>query len=178
MTATMMADGRKRTLPVTLIHRTAAPAGWLLARVLTVVISPPPPKWHLKCEAMAVLVAQSPQAGPRTWALNPEPGFFLHWGHRPLSQVLRTQILASLSWQNMWKVTLNIAVVHNLTCPQNVLFMLCHVQRLLFVFLFFSCICSAYLKPWFPTDCLPFLFSLLQLCYVYAPKFSLSFTRT
>lgn len=67
MTATMMVDGRKRTPPVTLIHATAAPTGWLGAKVSTVVISPP--KWHLKCEAMAVLVAQSPRAEPWTWAV-------------------------------------------------------------------------------------------------------------
>lgn len=67
MTAATMVDGRQRTPPVTLIHATAVPAGWLLARVLTVGISSP--KWHLKCEVMAVLVAQAPQAGPRTQAL-------------------------------------------------------------------------------------------------------------
>lgn len=67
MTAATMVDGRRRTPPVTLIHATAVPAGWLLAKVLTVGISSP--KWHLKCEVMAVLVAQAPQAGPRTRAL-------------------------------------------------------------------------------------------------------------
>lgn len=67
MTAATMVDGRRRMPPVTLIHATAVPAGWLLAKVLTVGISSP--KWHLKCEVMAVLVAQAPQAEPRTWVL-------------------------------------------------------------------------------------------------------------
>lgn len=89
MTATMMVDGRKRTQPVTLIHATAAPTGWLLAKVSAVIISPP--KWHLKCEAMAVLVAQSPQAGPRTWASNSVPSFALR--SQTLQQVLLTQML-------------------------------------------------------------------------------------
>lgn len=63
MTATMMVDGRKRTQSVALIHAIATPTGWLLAKVSTVIISTP--KRHLKCEAVAVLVAQSPQAMPQ-----------------------------------------------------------------------------------------------------------------
>lgn len=108
MTATMMVDGRKRTQPVTLIHARAAPTGWLLAKLLTVVISPP--KWHLKCEAMAVLVAQSPQARPRTWAQNPVPSFAV--GSQTLEQILLAQMLRFnwLEWWNMWKVTLEIDV--------------------------------------------------------------------
>lgn len=42
-------------------------------QVSPVVISLP--KWHLKCEATAVLVAQSPQAEPWTWAANAVPSF-------------------------------------------------------------------------------------------------------
>lgn len=71
MTATVMVDGRKRAQPVALIHGTAAATGWHLAKVSTVVISTS--KWHLKCEAVAVLVAQSPRAVPWTWVLNPVP---------------------------------------------------------------------------------------------------------
>lgn len=97
MTATMMVDGRKRTQPVTLIHATAAPTGWLLAKVSTVVISPP--KWHLKCEAMAVVVAQSPRAGPRTRALNP-PCQVLHWGHGPLSKFSSLRCSHSTRWHD------------------------------------------------------------------------------
>lgn len=89
MTATMMVDGRKRTQPVTLIHATAVPTGWFRAKVSTVIIFPP--KCHLKCEAMAVLVAQSPQAGPLTWVLNQLPSFALR--SKAPKQVLLTQML-------------------------------------------------------------------------------------
>lgn len=75
---------------------------------------------------------------------------FLHWGHRPWSQVLLTQmlVLKLLSWLNMWKVTLKIAIVHDLiklNCPYSVCFLLflilhsplCHVRQrgILFFFL-------------------------------------------
>lgn len=126
MTATMMVDGRKRTQPVTLIHAIADPTGWLLAKVSTVVISPP--KWHLKCEAVPVLVAQSPQARPRTRIPNPVPSFEVR-SQTPQSILLLdawTQLIGIIErpWRQMLRV-------HYLVC-----LVFCLVVLIL-IFLFF-----------------------------------------
>lgn len=187
---------REHCLSLWFIRRPLQPGGYL-PESWQLLYSPP--KWHLKCEAMAVLVAQSPQAGPRTWALNPEPSFF----------ALRSQTLEPSSPHSDTCFTVMIEHVKSdlkySCCPRsdvssNCSFyvMLCSVSLVCFPFLYpifglyliflckgQTCICSVYLKPWFPAGSLPFLFSLLHLCFKIsgtrdksAPNFGHSFTWT
>lgn len=165
MTATMMVDGRKRTQPVTLIHAIADPTGWLLAKVSTVVISPP--KWHLKCEAVPVLVAQSPQARPQTRIPNPVPSFEVR-SQTPQSILLLdawTQLIGIIErpWRQMLRV-------HYLVCLIFCLVVLFFFLILLLSYfnLFYYCT-YVHLKIWTNTSKANVRWSM-HVCYCFANK--------
>lgn len=164
MTATMMVDGRKRTQPVTLIHAIADPTGWLLAKVSTVVISPP--KWHLKCEAVAVLVAQSPQARPRTRIPNPVPSFEVR-SQTPQSILLLdawTQLIGIIErpWRQMLRV--HYFVYFFLSCSPHIFLIL----LLSYLNLFYYCT-YVHLKIWTNTS-KDYVRRSMHVCYCFPNK--------
>lgn len=145
---------------------------------------------------MAVLVAQFPQAGPRTRALNPEPSF----------SALRSQTLEPSSPRSDTCFTVMIEHVKSdlkcSCCPRSDVSPKCSFYVMLCSCLFFFSISDfrpltnfprqrtnmhlfCVFEAQFSAGSLPFLFSLLHLCFKIsgtrdksAPTFGHSFTWT